>query len=336
MYTDMSTGEKLVVWSIDWMRFTVFCEYEKLCGYLEYLDLVESLGEARTGGLGFETRYDGLNGFQVYCDPYQAAKDAEGVPRMDYCSVSFPGKAMGATGLDDLARWLVWLLQSGLEYRFTRVDFAYDTQLFSVKDVKEAYELEKISSLGENFEEVYKKTRKFPYGHTLYFGDRQSLAFLRIYHKTDGVSFGDEAFTRVEMECKAERADLFMRMLLTQPLEDWAAMAGGWLAGWMVIVDYDWWDNFVAGLEAAWVKISQPAPTLDAMQKWLEKSVAATMATVLAARSKGDEIEMFKMFMGWVEQGMERLSSRQAKLIAAADMDVNIVISKLRGGQVEF
>ena len=244
---------------------------------------------------------------------------SEGKPT--YCSLRFPGEALRAVGVDFLTDFYAALVNREVRVNCTRFDVAFDTQTFTVQDVVDARKAGVLACRAQVFREITEDQGGERTGHTLYFGARQSEAMLRVYYKTDGYSFGVDAFTRVELELKGNRASFHFQELMAAPMKEWAQLAGGWLKAFIQI-GRDWWESFVQSFYAFWLRVCRAPETLEKMGEWLRRQVAPTLACYITAKSGGDVSEMFDIFRRLSEQGLKRMDKLKEAIARDAGADV--------------
>jgi DNA relaxase NicK len=301
------------VFSFDWLSLTVFTSFDQVMPFIELLGLHEGLEEAGHGTRGFAKLYTGLAGFRVGAEPAAS--------QQVYCSLVLPGEACHHVGLEKIAELFRALDKSGLRWQPSRLDLAFDTQDFTVQEVDDARMASLVQCRAKRFQE-YRVQASYEEstleGHTLYFGSRQSTCMMRVYHKTDGHSFGKEAFTRLELEMKDERARAVLGQILLQPLQKWASVAAGALSGFFY-VESDWWHKFMDSASGWWVSLKRQVSTLEKKRAWLLKQVSRSLAAVLMAESGGDVDVMNQGFRELLKRGTEKFSSYDKALIDAYD-----------------
>lgn len=128
-------------------------------------------------------------------------------------------------------------------------------------------------------------------GDTVYLGSRASERFLRVYDRRGS--------TRVELELKERRAVELWRRLVA--LNDEAAWGMEALAELRSFIDFrersegvhvdrcellPWWADFCAGADRRSTIIPRTAPTLETQEKWLRRSVAGSLALLVAVRGQ--------------------------------------------------
>jgi DNA relaxase NicK len=301
------------VFSVDWLSLTVFTSFDQLEPFIKILGLDAGLEEAGHGSKGFAKLHTGLGGFRVGSEPVTNAQT--------YCSLVLPGEAMHHVGLEKLVDLFRALDKSGLRWQPSRLDLAFDTQDFTVQDVHKARVDGLIYCRAKRFqeyrnEETYERSSLV--GHTLYFGSRQSTCMMRVYHKTDGRSFGTEAFTRCELEMKDERARAVLFEMISHPLEKWATFGASVLAGFFS-VESTWWDKFIDSAAGWWVSIARKLSTIEKKRAWLEKQIARSLAAVTMAHTGGDVEAMFAAFRELLEVGLEKFTAHDRALVDAYD-----------------
>lgn len=309
-----------LVFSLDWLSLTVWLPLDAMKEWLYFyldLDVLEFSGH---GGLGFAELYWGKHGFQVYAMPVNVKEGAE-----TFCSLRFPGECLRAVGLDNLVSFYERLVVQGIRTNCTRFDVAFDTQGFSVADMVAARDAKLLDCRASVFREIVESQGEIRTGHTIYFGSRQSEAMLRIYYKTDGHSFGDEPFTRVELELKGERASFHFMELMASAMTDWGRVAGAWLNAF-IQVGTEWWAAFVEGFKAFWLRIQRAPATLERMGTWLRRQVAPTLACYLAATTAGDVDEMWEHFRDLSREGLKRLDKLKENIARSNAADIEDVL----------
>ena len=317
------------VFSVDWVRLTVWVNHEQIKPMLSLLGVDVGLEYSGHGGLGFQQVHVGQNGFQLYTNPVNEAQV--------FVSLNLPSKSLQAVGLDRFVRAYEWLCEqglSGVKWSCTRLDLAFDTQRFSVGQVVDAWDTGLVTTAATESNEIKGKPKrkrdKFgdliavpaeilkKLGHTFYIGSRQSLAMLRVYNKLDGVSFGTEYFTRVELELKKERAMATLLEIMAGAAADMAAVAARYINGFLQI-EATWWNEFIGTAERAWTKIKQAVPTVESVGVWLRKQVAVSLSMYIHAVSQGEIDSVQDEINSLLADGRLRFSKKHRELINAFD-----------------
>jgi len=281
------------------------------------------------GGLGFQQVHTGQNGFQLYTNPVNESQV--------FVSLNLPAKALQAIGLDRFTAAYEWLCEQGLrgvKWNCTRLDLAFDTQAFTVQKFVDAWDGAHIKTAAHEGTEIKGKPKRMrdkfgdlirvpvevlkSMGHTFYIGSRQSLAMMRVYNKMDGISFGTEYFTRVELELKKERAMASLLEIMAGAAADMSKLAARYINGFLQI-DLPWWNKFIGEAAAAWTKIKQAVPTVESIGKWLRKQVAVSFATYISAVSQGEVESLQDEINDLLSDGRRRFSKKHRELIGAYD-----------------
>lgn len=305
------------VFSADWWRFTVWSDFDGVLPLLRLLGLADGLVELGHGGLGFKKVMSGLHGFQLYCDPVGVGQN--------YVSLSLPSKVLQFVGLDKLAAAASWLCEqglNGLRWNTTRFDLAFDTQGFTVQQFADAYRAGLVATRSRSWQEITGAGGS----HTFYVGSRESEALLRVYHKVDGHSFGSDAFTRVELELKGDRAALAFLEVVAAPMDQWAGMAAGLLSGF-VQVSSGWWSDFLGAARSSWLRLRRNVPTVDRAAAWIEKQVLPSLALVVGAVSGGDVDHMAALLQRMVNDGRERFTEKHWGMLDRYSPDTSPVFA---------
>lgn len=302
-----------IVFSFDWLRLTVWAGFDTVRPLLSLLTVDIGLEETGHGGLGFKRVLGGLNGFQLYVEPVN-----EGLV---YVSLNMPSKCLQAIGIDALRAGLNWLCEhglSGLRWSCTRLDLAFDTQGFTVQQFADAYRSGQIATKTRKWNEI----KGSDDSHTFYLGSRESSAMLRVYHKMDGSSFGAEAFTRVELELKEDRAALALSEIFAADMSEWAVMAAGWVVGFADVAT-DWWREWFAGVKRSWLRLRQNIPTVESIRQWLFKQVSTSLTTYVSAVAGADLDEMGTLLRELLLDGQSKLGKRHQAMIDRYSSDVS-------------
>ena len=275
-----------VKFSIDWWRVTLWADRNYVMPLLSLLGLDVGLEDSGHAGLGFHRCENGLNGFQLYLDPVNPPKDGG-----TYVSLNFPSQCLDNLGLERVEQAATWLCEqglSGLKWRSTRLDLAFDTQQFAAPAVEAAWDAGLVRTAAKKGK--VEKGKGGDLGYTFYIGKRQSSAMLRTYHKMDGHSFGDEAFTRVELELKEDRALMGFLEIMAAPMIERPRVAARILAGF-ISIDTPWWAELMEGIESSWIKVKRPTPSVQRISKWVRNQVCPSFATLVIALSDGGDMD---------------------------------------------
>ena len=289
------------VFCVDTMRFTVHAERVQIEPLLVLLGVAGGLEEIGHGGTGFKVIESGLNGFQLYSEP---------VGNGGYFSFNLPGKFLQVLGHDNLIKCWDWLCESGLRFNATRFDIAFDQQEFITAQFVDAHKAGLIDCRAEKFKEIDSSD-----GHTFYLGSRSSEAMLRVYDKVDGNSFGDGVgFTRVELELKGDRALFAALQVFAAPIDQQHLSAAALLNGF-VDVATDFWRDFIVTTKTAWLRLRAAVSSVAKIERWINKAVLPSLATLITAKTGGDVDEMASLFHELISAGRSRMSARHDAMV---------------------
>lgn len=229
-------------------------------------------------------------------------------------AVSLTGTAceqLGVLGTLSLLRSLAALAPGG--FRVTRLDVAWDTELFGVADVVAAY------AAGD----CVTRARKRKYeanndGTTFYIGQRgeEHARLVRFYDKRGP--------TRCELELHGDRSNALAAYLVGCDPDAVSRLALGALLDFVDFRDVgadtnvtrcprvSWWAAFTASAEALPLPVRRPLPTLDRLREWCEDTVSGSLSTIFDAMGE----VRGRLWVGeLLEKGRERRSPRQAALL---------------------
>lgn len=286
---------------IDWLSLTVHARRDQVDQFASLLGF-DVLTDAGHGSKGFAVVEKGLHGFKLMSCP--------GGGR-DYCTFVLPGDACDFAGVSRLEDFFCAVRESGFRFNVSRIDLAFDTQAFKAQWFARAWREGAIDTSAREAREVDHLSGA---GYTFYLGSRQSESMLRVYNKLDGYSFGNDPFTRVELELKGGKALSAAAVLFAMPHEWWVETAGGWLLGF-INVNKRWFHKWVSGLSAALLRVQRKAPTIESIKGWIKKQVAPSLALVTGAVSGGDVEQMTLYIRDLLSCGLERLNRYQENMM---------------------
>jgi len=207
----------------------------------------------------------------LYGDP--AVADRKGRER--YCCVQVGGQGLALVDVEVFRDGLRELRGRGVEISCSRIDLAWTGVEFEPGDVAEALTEGEVRTLAKRafFREM---KDMFGDGHTVYMGRRSSERYFRCYRRDDGR-------TRVELECKQERANLVFEDWLAMEGKEWRDRAMGHLRDY---VDFgrDWWREFTRGVVRAMCKLAGAGrASVERSLAWVRRQVAPTLAMLVIA-----------------------------------------------------
>jgi DNA relaxase NicK len=139
-----------------------------------------------------------------------------------------------------------------------------------------------------------------PRGETLYFGERSSNMFVRIYNKGAQMNWfgedGDSVYTRVEMEAKRENAEQLVTQLLDHGFGVVPSLLRHYLdfkepsegdsnkSRWETV---SWWSSFLEECEKVRLSVKKVATrTIETVKEWLYRQAAPSLALLVDAIEK--------------------------------------------------
>ena len=237
----------------------------------------DTLTKREFGSRWCEEFYDGAHGLRVEIVPRDKSQD--------YATISLMGEGcqwLGSAGVRKLLHDVVLLCTSnGSKFNVPRFDVATDTQQFPAAWFETALRSGAIERRSQKHR-VYSSDGD---GLTVYLGSPTSDKQWRVYHKTDGSTFGEGvAFTRVEQQFRGKVAHETALMYMAFDLEDWGRITAALLNGYAT-VNKRWWRAFVGSVEKAAVVVRRVRSTVEKTKAWLERQVAPALALVVDAMS---------------------------------------------------
>lgn len=270
-------NQQPALFSIDYLRFTVWEKMSEAMVCMEFLGLDTEPVYTGHGANGFKMLYQGVNGEVVYAIP----TDSEQV----YTHFNLPGQAIQRVTPQQLVDLVNYLKSSGWRWKITRLDLAFDTQYFDNDKIWKLIEKDKFKSY-VNRENIERRKNVVESADTINIGARSSTQFARIYLKriSEHPIFGDEDFTRFELELHDERSQGAILYLAASPLDEWWSIGISHLRGF-IDFQVQWWDRWCKGVRPFRLKLERKEPSIERAQQWLETQVYPTLAAVALARS---------------------------------------------------
>lgn len=294
---------------IDWLGFTFFI-YSNPYDVVSYLGLSAGDFAVGNGSNGYKSAlrhnfysitilYDGREDMGIHVNitgsaiSYALECYRESIkmptPFGDY-AIEYSDETM-------MARYLRHISESG---KFTRLDLAIDDKgynYYSVNDVREICDSDRCMNRFRKYRAEYERSfHGTVTGNTLYFGNRQSNAFLRIYDKRleqiqkTKKDCGFE-WVRWELELKKDRANMVVDYLLSsKPL---GSVAIGILSNYFRVVvknnnnitrcDTDpLWERFIENVEKLRLTVSKSEKTLESKKEWIVKQCLPSISAIVA------------------------------------------------------
>ncbi|MEX1071767.1 MAG: replication initiation factor domain-containing protein [Anaerolineales bacterium] len=271
-----------ILFRVHWLSTTIWGvkDYGLKMWELWFQDYLGPLREVGHGGRGFKSLYKALLESKFYADPIgQQEIDAN-----SYFSLDLPGSACDAIP-DKIIQEFIIVLNRWEKAKITRLDLAWDGANFTPAHVKRAVDRQQIRSYIRRDKMMYTVS---PYElredgqigtSSIKLGSGQSTRLLRVYDKHGPV--------RLEMQTRAERADLVAKDVLVKLPNLWLDKALSHLRDYIDFVNQEtdqllpWWKAFIRNQNRA-MKIVSDARTieLNRMLSWVDKQVAPTLSVV--------------------------------------------------------
>nr|WP_246385905.1 replication initiation factor domain-containing protein [Armatimonas rosea] len=218
---------------------------------------------------------------------------------------------------------------------FARLDVALDDRsgLLSITGMEESFRSGDCSTRFRDMRaEVGYTSEGVTTGHTLYFGSRQSLMFVRIYHKgleqlARGKAEGDpEDWIRCELQARDERADALVNQIIKHGMRSVASVLWSYLDfktpesrdKFKLSSDkykretVDWWKIFIDRVEKSRLGVAPKIVDVEKMKQWVKRQVAPTLHVIVNASALG-----WDFISSLVLEGGERLKSHHINALVA-------------------
>lgn len=218
---------------------------------------------------------------------------------------------------------------------FARLDVALDDRsgLLSITGMEEAFKSGDCSTRFRDMRaEVGYTSDGVTTGHTLYFGSRQSLMFVRVYHKgleqiARGRAEGEpEDWVRCELQARDERADALAQQIVTHGMRSVASVLWSYLdfktpeSREQFTLSSDkykretvsWWKTFINRVEKSRLGVLPKIVDVEKMKQWVRRQVAPTLHVIVNASALG-----WDFISSLVLEGGERLKSHHVNALVA-------------------
>jgi DNA relaxase NicK len=267
-------------YGVHWLSFVVFGSRDEAFQLYDVLfkGLFGELEAIGHGGRGFKEIWHSLLAFKVYVTPSMGTEE--------YFNFEIPGQACELIDPQIFLKLESILSYGYREYRYKRLDFAFDDLGFTPQDVELAIANDQVRSLAKRetmtvHRTPFEKRENGELGtYTVNFGSRQSERMIRVYNR--------RGFTRLELELKGKRADLVAKQIFSaSDASNWRVTVMSHLQDYIEI-NSDWWKEFISGTGRAWAIVSTPKEVSQAnMTKWLEHQVSASLSVINDIRDDG-------------------------------------------------
>lgn len=288
--------------AIDWLTLTMWGGRDQAAEWVS--DLVGhqiTWQDTGHGGLAFERLEFGPYGMKLYSLP---------VKDVGFCTVQLPGQVFTVATPGMVFDALCSLDQTGRRWQARRVDLRFDHDFFTPGQVNAEWAIE-VGARGSRVRSTVRRDnasyeRRYDGHDIMRLGSRQSDRFMRIYVRPEG-------HTRVELECKGERAEAVAGDLLGvyRAGGDVALRALGHVRAFVEFPAADWWARFVAASVQCKLTLRKDREaSVERMGEWLRRQVAPTLAAWTAVHF-GD----VEAVLGIAEEGAGRMNDKLRHLV---------------------
>jgi hypothetical protein len=304
-------------WGLHWLAISIWgAEPEAVAELVSEAVLGRRLGLGHWQALGgarfYGRRWELIKGVTLLGEP-QAPGASE------HLHLVLPGEACEVAGVDGLLRLLRRLRDLATEVRVVRLDVAVDRAPFDPEVALAAVKGGQVVCHAKRGRDglvahSWHEGNGAGEGRTLYVGRRSSRRLLRIYDA--------HGFTRVELECKGEFADV-LAWLLVAVRWDPAELARTVMGAIRSYCEFgaprgrhgvrglrllSWWAAFVGGAERlrGLVVERRQRLSVDRTLEWLDRQVVRSLAMVLECYGGHG----WQLLEGWVASARPYLSAR--------------------------
>jgi hypothetical protein len=263
--------DKGVEFCIDWVTVTIHANLAAVVKLVN--DNFSMLGvflEIGHGGMGYPLCLSALLGAKIYHSP------KDGSIR---CTVVIPGKACSAIPPEFLSVFHDQLVNMGVRFNYTRIDTAFTGVDFTPVEFGQAVKDNQIRSLAKRstlryIQSPYLEREDGNLGcDTVYLGSRESQRYLRVYNL--------HGPTRLEVEYKADRAQIVACAVLSHYVDDWYMIAVSHLRDF-IDVNAKWWGSLIRGGKRAFAKIiNAKEVAITELVRWLDNQVSPALSIVV-------------------------------------------------------
>lgn len=278
--------------------------------YEEISKIFGPLVDKEQGGRFYKRRKENAAGIKIYYEPY--------VPSLlgdSHCCIDIPGSACDCISPEIFTR--IMDIVDGLyyPYRVTRLDLAFDQLDFSPADVRQAFVENKLVSLVKR-----NKMRWIESGEKKDTGEDGTTTFEAGSNKSDRMItvYDKRGYTRLEFQCRNERASLVALDVLKRHYSAWYMAAAGHLRQYIDFLT-PWWVSFVEGYQRFSIKISSARNmSIKKMRVWLgtQVSMALYVLDQLSGEILRDDL---------IEEGRKRYEQVSKKRVTRYDTYMQMV-----------
>ncbi len=262
----------------------------------------------------------GFNGYREQLVGVAGIKVGYTPGRDDIC-VSIPGEACTLIGDERL-----FSLVKSLNGRLSRLDYAFDTTLFTVAMVDKAWRAGNINSRVNPSRGTYKFFQTVENGvesSTVYIGSRKSETCLRVYDRRGP--------TRLELELKGKRASSFWVKLSSEGLLHLPVLALGVVRSHIDFVNrvdksknvtrsplLPWWKRFIGDVAKVKLSIPKPVLSIERLERHVMRQSASFMTLLEVKREQGHNPD--KVLNDLLVHGFYNMGAKHRSLVKMASV----------------
>ncbi len=263
-----------ITFRVHWLSFTVHASRQDALDIYElfFKDLFGPLENLGHGGRGFKTILRSALQFKIYLDP---------IRNDEYFHYEIPGNACDHITWDYYQGLDLYLRSNYAdEYKYKRLDFAFDNIPFTPQDVEFAIKNDLVRSLAKR-ETLHVHGSPFQERdngeigtYTVEFGSSTSQRMITVYNKRGP--------TRFEFQMRDKRAhvvscDLFR----ANDISEWFQIMIGHLRDY-IDIDLPWWEKFTNSIGRAWITVSNPKEvSMENLLSWFDQQISPAFSTIV-------------------------------------------------------
>lgn len=307
---------------IHWLTLTVHEPYKvvkALWKQIFELHLGE-LVDSGHGAMGFKRVEIAELGARLSSQPAGLPNDGR-ENDIDYCTISLPGQACDAIPSGVFRQLQACLSDNEYAHNYTRIDLAFDNCPFTPREFFDQVQANNVQSLLKRrtlswYEQPNELNEVGEIGTSgCSFGSGMSQRMIRVYDK--------RGYTRLEMQTRADRADLVARSLFTQESGFWAKTAMGHVRDCLDLrtrIDgtygllVSFWEKFVDATLRLGERLEKVAEqSIGKTKDWLLHQVAPAFSMVIDSCKDPKEF-----YNDLVKEGRQRRGPKYEALLRLA------------------
>jgi DNA relaxase NicK len=233
------------------------------------------------GGRLYGKIYKALVEAKIYCTPKLASTE-DG--NSGHFHIELPGTACAALPAKLIQEFVITLIRYE-KFQVTRLDLAWDGVPFTPDDLDKADKQDLFRTYARRSTFRFERSRHDEredgtVGHSIFrMGSRQSSRHMRVYDYHGPV--------RLELECRAKRADLIARDVLPNSPDKWSDLAIPHLRDFLDI-EAEYWEKFVQDhARASRTIVDVRTEEIGRIAWWMYKQVAPSLSVLADLYGEG-------------------------------------------------